>query len=84
MIGRELEYRCDTYNIELIVIDSILTPHKKHIQNDLKKLYKHRRKGHKITIESRSVFHNSYGYISIPDTDIITNYILKNKIIVIL
>jgi len=82
MIYKELEYRCDTCNIELIVIDCVFLPHKKHVQNDLKKLYKHRKKGHKITSESRSIFHDAYGFISIPDDDIVTKYILENKVIV--
>jgi hypothetical protein len=51
-------------------------------QKDLKKLSKHRKKGHKITTTSRSVFHDAYGFISIPDDDIVTKYILENKIIV--
>ena len=83
MIFTELEYRCVTCNIELIVFDAVFSSGREHVQNDLKKLYKHQRKGHKITSKSRSIFHDVYGFTQISDNDIITKYILENKTIVI-
>ena len=82
MFYKELEYRCVTCNIELIVIDSIFLTHRKYVYNNLRKLRKHRKKGHKIISNYRSVFHDVNGFMSIPYNDVVTKYILENGMII--
>jgi len=81
MIQRELEYGCDTCNIELVVIDMLSIDRDQCLKPNMKKLSKHRKKGHKITNEFKDIFYDDGK--SLRCNDHITKHLLMNDLVIL-
>ena len=79
----ELECRCETCHIELFVLDVLTTYFPRHCRNEVRKVRKHIKNGHKISNEIFYVHRENGIRYRISSSDRLTRYVLEQRKIII-